>query len=270
MATRSREEITTRSREETEIKVFGTIGGLKEYSTGEDWNVYMERLEQYFAANIIEGQRRVAVLLTAIGEETYKTLRDLCDPAKPASKTYEELKRLLDKQFAPRVSVFRERIKFYNLRQTPNESIRNWFVRCKNAAIFCKFSNQLNEILKDKFVSGMLSGRVLDRLCEEEDGKSLSDLVDLAMKKEASMKESGRLDSSVEINKIKEVEVKPKKAVMWKPSQKGTGDVGTNLTCYHCGKSNHNFAKCKYKNFKCKRCNLVGHLACVCKKKVRR
>jgi hypothetical protein len=35
--------------------------------------------------------------------------------------------------------------------------------------------------------------------------------------------------------------------------------------CYVCGLKNHKFSECKYKQYKCKNCNIVGHLAKVCK-----
>lgn len=54
-------------------KVGGIIGNIEPVKANADWNVYSERLEQYFSANCVEEQR-------AIGPEVYKTLRDLCSP----------------------------------------------------------------------------------------------------------------------------------------------------------------------------------------------
>ncbi|KAJ8912372.1 hypothetical protein NQ315_014739 [Exocentrus adspersus] len=48
------------------------------------------------------------------------------------------------------------------------------------------FGNNLNVFLKDKFVTGLTQGRVLDRLCEEEEGKPLEELVSIAKKAENS------------------------------------------------------------------------------------
>ncbi|KAF2887935.1 hypothetical protein ILUMI_18238 [Ignelater luminosus] len=60
--------------------IYGDIGALKEFNIVEDWNLYKERLDQYFLANYITEDRKVAVLLTLIGTQAYKVLRDLCDP----------------------------------------------------------------------------------------------------------------------------------------------------------------------------------------------
>ena len=66
-----------------DIKVITNIGALIEFRIGEDWELYQERLEQYFVANFVEEQRQVSVLLTLIGPDTYKILRDLCHPVLP-------------------------------------------------------------------------------------------------------------------------------------------------------------------------------------------
>lgn len=248
--------------QQQEFRVYGNIGSLTEFKIGDDWSVYIERLEQYLEANMIQENRKVAVLLTVVGEHAYKILRDLCDPHKPSTKTYQELKNLLEKQFSPQVSVFRERIQFYNLRQKQNENVSNWFVRLKNSAIQCKFGALLEEILKDKFVTGLLQSSILDRLCEEDHGRGLNELVDIAIKKEAALNESRRGNFHVDLNKLK---VSDNQRTDSRASKAYTRNVESK--CYHCGKGNHNFSQCKYKTYKCKKCQTVGHLASICKGK---
>ncbi|KAJ8937400.1 hypothetical protein NQ314_011886 [Rhamnusium bicolor] len=63
------------------------IGKVPEYNSTEDFSLYLERLEQYFIANFIDEDRKVAVLLTVIGSHTYRILRDLCDPVLPKNKS---------------------------------------------------------------------------------------------------------------------------------------------------------------------------------------
>lgn len=244
------------------VQTVGTIGRLSEYQLGEDWNLYQERLDQYFLANIIPDDRKVPVLLTLIGNRAYKILRDLCDPVLPKDKSYIELCELLHKQFSPRSSVFRKRIDFYNLKQSNGETINNYFVRIKNAAMLCKFGNQLNEIIKDKFVSGLLPGRILDRVCEEDETQQLADLVELALKREESIKATTRNEADTYRLEQKKSVVKPVRNFQVKQSA-GVQRSGE-LKCNRCGKGNHVFAKCKYKNYSCKNCKKVGHLATVC------
>lgn len=150
------------------IQIIGNIGKLPEFKIHGEWFLYEERMEQYFETNMVDDKRRVAVLLTAVGEDVYNIFRDKCDPKTPASYPYEELVAIMCNQFAPGTSVFRKRNQFYELKQISSESINEWFFRVKNAAIPCKFGNLFDQILKDKFVSGLLHGAILDRVCEED------------------------------------------------------------------------------------------------------
>ncbi|KAJ8912728.1 hypothetical protein NQ315_012283 [Exocentrus adspersus] len=153
------------------VTVSSNICQLSNFKQGDDWEIFSERLEQFFEVNGIEARRRTAFLLTLIDEEVYKILKNLCDPDLPKAKSYEELIQLLETQFKTKVSIFRKRIQFDNLKQK-EESISEWFVK-KHFASFCNFGVILTERVKDKFVTGLRSGSILDRLCEEDETRTL-------------------------------------------------------------------------------------------------
>ncbi|KAJ8039374.1 hypothetical protein HOLleu_17067 [Holothuria leucospilota] len=74
------------------------IGKVGEYdSSCEDLSSYEERLEQFFLANGVKTDRRVAVFLSVIGAKTYGLLKSLIMPDKPSEKTYDELITVLKK-----------------------------------------------------------------------------------------------------------------------------------------------------------------------------
>ena len=72
----------------------GSIGAFE--SSEEDWELYVERVELYLAANKItdKGQRR-DVLLSVCGAKTYHILRDLLAPKKPSATDYEDVVKCL-------------------------------------------------------------------------------------------------------------------------------------------------------------------------------
>ncbi|XP_025191324.1 uncharacterized protein LOC112591662 [Melanaphis sacchari] len=158
------EEAENVSCPQTILTMSRSIGTAPEFKPGEDWNLYIERLDQFFIANFVEDCRKVSVLITVIGAETYKVLRELCDPILPNTLSYEQVCNTLKKQFSPKLAVFRERTKFYELKQSNNQSINEWYVYIKKAAMNCKFGSHLLEKLKDKFVTGLQKGPILDRL----------------------------------------------------------------------------------------------------------
>jgi len=81
------------------VNVYASIGTLSEFRVGDNWELYQERMEQYFMANFVADIRKVSVLLTLIGQDTYKILCDLCDPVLPKEKTFGELCDILKKVF---------------------------------------------------------------------------------------------------------------------------------------------------------------------------
>ena len=53
----------------------GIIGRVEPFQLGvEDWDQYAERLEQYFICNDIADGKKVAVLITVVGADTYGLL----------------------------------------------------------------------------------------------------------------------------------------------------------------------------------------------------
>lgn len=258
--------------------MMASIGQLGEFNPErDDWTIYEERMEQYFVVNKIGDALKVATLLSVIGTAVYQTLRDLTSPTLPKDKTYNELTVLLKRQYAPHISIMRERIKFYELRQMDRETVNEWNVRIRRAAINCKFGPNLDEILKDKFVSGLQKGKVQDRLCEEDETKAYSEFLTLAQKVESSV-----VNQQSELNFVKRNQVqhrplnRPIAARFPRNDGNATaptrrygqtyGQMSGNIKsiCYHCGK-NHGNAICRYKSYVCRKCNRVGHLENVCK-----
>ena len=78
----------------------------------EDWCTYCERLEQFFDANDIKDPKKVSSLIIFLGPKTYKLLKSLTAPAKPAEKSYDDLIKILSGHLAPKPILIAERFKF--------------------------------------------------------------------------------------------------------------------------------------------------------------
>jgi hypothetical protein len=100
------------------------LGQLREFDQQkENITVYFERVALYFETNSIPEEKKVPLLLTVIGAETYGTLRSLFAPSAPREKTFEELQEALQKHFDPKPLVIGQRFQFYRRFQRPNESL---------------------------------------------------------------------------------------------------------------------------------------------------
>lgn len=168
-------------------QIVGSIPNFNQYV--DSWETYAEILEQFFIVNSIEDEKRSAFLISCIGSESYKCLRDLCHPFLPKDKSFEELAELMKKQFSPQIAIFRERTNFYSASQNVGESVISYYGRLKKLSVDCKFGEFLENVLVDKFVTGLRPGQVLDRLCEENETLTLQQAVDIATNKECALKE---------------------------------------------------------------------------------
>ncbi|KAF2887596.1 hypothetical protein ILUMI_18579 [Ignelater luminosus] len=142
-------------------------------------------------------------------------------------------------------SVFRQRCHFYNLKQTQSETINDCFARVKKTATECQFGSTDHK-------------------------QSLSSLVQIAVKKEAVIKESTRELNKLHISKVvksQSVPVNHNKGGKGKKPDQIQGSAtseSVQKVCRACDKPKHNFFLCKFKKYKCKSCKQIGHIASVC------
>lgn len=111
-------------------------------------------------------------------------------------KRHKELCDILRKHYSPRISVYKERRHFYELRQNRGETINQWYARIKKGAVQCEFGNELEGRLKDQFITGMREGKILDRIFDESSTVTLRDIFDIALKKEAAIAVSTGRDAT--------------------------------------------------------------------------
>ena len=248
-----------------------TIGQIGEYvESKEEFECYIERIEQFFEANQIAEGKQVAVLLTVIGAPTYSLLKSLLAPERPSSKKLAELVSTLKNHFSPKPSVIAERFKFHGRYQKEGESIAQYIVELRKLASTCDFGSFLSESLRDRFVCGLR-----DRAIQ----KKLLSVVDLTFKR------ASELALAMEIADKNTQEFKPfsgseVKNVSRETARKGrgqfsdrtkfqgfqTGTKSKGLKCFRCAGS-HAPNLCKFKEEKCYNCSKKGHIAKVCRAK---
>ena len=144
------------------------IRRLDEFQVGkEDFDCYMDRMEQYVIANSIAEGKQVAVFLTAIGGLTYELVRNSLLPAAPKDKTLAELKNTLRAHLKTKPLTIVERFKFYRRTQREGESIAQCIVALKELSTHCDFGTFLNETLRDHLVCGLAKEATQKRLLTE-------------------------------------------------------------------------------------------------------
>ena len=138
-----------------------------------DIESYLERLEMHFLANDVADNedtaaKSKAILLSSIGSDAYRTLKDICFPTAPTAKSYTTLTNELKKHFKPKRLAVAERFRFNTAQQQPGQSISEFVAQLKKLVAHCEYTgDQLKESLCDRFICGLRSESIQKKLLAE-------------------------------------------------------------------------------------------------------
>ena len=76
------------------MAVYGNVGVFEEKV--ESFEDYRDKVDCFMSANSIEQAKRTDLFLAIIGPEAFKLVKHLCGPNKPSTKTYDQLKNLMN------------------------------------------------------------------------------------------------------------------------------------------------------------------------------
>lgn len=236
---------------------YGKIGDFDPEK--EDWDLYVERLAYYFAANDIKDkEKQKAILLSVIGADSYKLLRNLVVPATPADKSLDELVEVMKEHQNPTPSAIVQRYKFNSRNQMPKEGVADFVAELRQIAKHCDYQDKLDEMLRDRLVSGLRNERIQRRLLAEPD-LTFKKAKDIAVGMETAEKNSHLLADQTKVTNNGTVN----------QLRKGKHPTKTQETkeCFRCG-GKHTASTCKFKDATCYKCSKKGHITRVCRSKV--
>ena len=145
--------------------IIGSIGTFDERIA--QWSSYTERFGYFAVANGITDEKLVLTFLSIMGPKTFNLLRDLLQPVKPGSKTYEEILDILTNHLSPKPLVIAERFRFHKRGQEEGESVTMFMAALRKLAEHCEFGDGLNDTLRDRLVCGLRNEAVQKRLLTE-------------------------------------------------------------------------------------------------------
>ena len=248
-------------------------------STQEEWVEYVERLDSYFLANDIwDPAKKRAILVNAVGPQTYQLIKTLCLPGKPQDHSFEEISGRVKTHFH---SPIIKRYEFNTRKQKPGETIAEFTAALRKIADDCEFGTVLNDMLRDRLVFGVSDKKLQNRYLREST-LTYVQARDMALAAETADKDSRRLQDTSDAcgstllyarsqqdetvaNVRNSYNCRPRSG---RPSSDTSSSSATSSTCYRCG-GKHDASKCHFKEYECRHCHKKGHLARVCRKKAR-
>ncbi|XP_077551303.1 uncharacterized protein LOC144164995 [Haemaphysalis longicornis] len=154
-------------------------------------------------------ERRKAILLHCLGAEGQRIYRTLpagssaAEPAvqekppAPATDEYESALIALRQQFSTSCNVVVERHRFHRRSQHAGESVHDFVAALRELVSHCSFASQ-DDALKDRFVTGVASNRVRERLLLEGSFLSFASAGRIALQFEQAAEELKEFSASVE------------------------------------------------------------------------
>ena len=186
---------------------------------------YAERLEQYFIASDVDAaDKKRAILLSVCGATTYQLIRNLVAPAKPTTKSFDELVKLVKNHHQPPPSVTVQRYEFNKQIRRDGESFADFFVHLRQLSEHCQFGDSLNDMMMDRLICGCNSDCLRHQLLAKSPPPKFEEVLALAQAFE-----------SVEWN-TKDMQPSPTPAPVH-AVKKGRGNHHSRTDCYHCAES---------------------------------
>ncbi|KAK3795685.1 hypothetical protein RRG08_041690 [Elysia crispata] len=229
--------------------------------TEENINDYLDRLDFYLEANNVSApEKKRAILLSVVGPQQFRLLKDLAAPSKPAEKSFQELCKLLKDHHAPLPPKFLSRAKFDARTRQPGESIANFVVALRHLSEHCEFGETLNDRLCEKFVTGLNNSDIQRKLILERDLT-----IDKALHLAASMERSHEAAKAMGPPALNAVDHRSRhnQSNYKNQRQTKTNAHGNNNKCHRCNGplAQH---QCKFKTASCSKCGKQGHIAKAC------
>lgn len=153
------------------------------------------------AANEIDDVKLVPTFLSVMGPKTFNLLRNLLQPDKQGSKTYEQIVDTLTAHFSPKLLVIAERFRFHGHSQEEGESVVMFVAALRKLAVHCEFGNVLNDSLRDRLVCGLRNEAIQKKLLTECD-LTLEKAINISVTMEMASKEVQQLHATGRVHKL--------------------------------------------------------------------
>ena len=171
----------------------------------------------------------------------------------------------LQARFAPKVSKIYARTMFHREPQGHDKSCLQFSSRLRVMIDKCGYHDQVkDELLRDRFIAGVSSEKIREKLMLESDDITLEQALVIATNVERVAFESKQVAGSAreDDGEIRQVSGRSHR-------RNGSASRGSGRACFACGRSGHvrSDASCLAFGRQCNACHGVGHFAVCCMQK---
>ena len=238
------------------------------------WTDYWSRFCTFTVANAVPDRRKAQVFLINQNPTVYRQLATLGKQQTPPKDindlTMEEIVDFMKEQFDPKRFVVRERFKFWSdMSRKPGETLQELAARIRQDAGTCDFSSiqdPQDEALRQRFICSVNNEAVLKALFKvKNDELTFTKAIQIAIETEDAAKVAKETVYGTTPKPVHKLNVQHKKTTV-KPSGNSTK---AEQKCFRCARGSHKASDCPFKEAVCRYCDIKGHIAAACRKKLK-
>ena len=239
----------------------------------ETWANYMLRFNLFTMLNSgIDDTKKALYLLTSLGPTTIQTLSSIVAPTELSTLSVQTINEKMSAHFTPYQSTIAHRFKFWSRGQQPDEPIRQYSSAIRQLSLLCQFGDNLDEMLRDKFVFGLCELAIQKSLLAQ-DKLTFSEAEQRAASIQAADQNARAMQG--EKSAFSEQAVRKDQRHGKKPLQSAARSHRDSLSsedeeCGKCGFQSHISGRCPAKNSHCNGCGVKGHYSRRCPDKKKR
>ena len=198
-------------------------------------------------------------------------LTDLQRRLKPVTltvATFDQIESQLKASFCIKKSLIGASVQFLTRKQKPHESIETYSQILNELASHCDYpTDSCDRLLRDAFVSGLRSHKLISNLIADCEEKTFTQSVDRAKLLQQFSQDVEEIHPNSSVRQFKVY--KPNHVDSSRNHTRHTGsNVPTNYVCIRCGEKAKHFAhKCYAIDKTCNKCSKTGHISKVCRSK---
>lgn len=237
------------------------------------WKTYKQRFEILCTAiGVKDEKQKLSMLLTYVGEKMYEIYEQIIT-GDITTQTYEGVLTAFDTHFAPAVNYSYECYVFRQMKQLPDETLHQYYIRLKEQAAKCNFTDTDKEIKQQ--IELMTANNKLRQYSFQHQDKTLQEILSIGKTFESIKIQTEKITKSTEKENLEEDinAVRKRTTSLGKSNYSfrgGMSKIGPQQQkkCFKCGGNYPHPNSCPAESKFCNRCGKQGHFANCCRTKI--
>lgn len=215
-----------------------------------------------------DSKQRAMLLINCLPVKVVTDVQRRIKPLLLSDATYDDIESNLLAGYQVKKSIIGAAVNFLTRKQRHDESIESYAKILNELASHCSYSDCCRDrMLRDVFISGLRSSKLMQHLMTECEKKKYKDVVEKAKVFEQvsqdveDIKPSTRDHSTYKVNPVSSKKKTNNPSTSIKP-------VPSDYICIRCGtQATHYASKCYALNITCNSCGKTGHISKACRSK---